>query len=211
MSSRGQFIVVEGLEGAGKSTAIQTIHDFLKPLVPEILITREPGGTQIGETLRQIIKEKQGDEIVEPRAELLLLYAARVQLVEQVIRKALARGCWVLADRFELSTYAYQGGGRGLDLAFIARLSSFCLQGFKPDLTVFLDLSPEQGLERVKTRGAADRIEQESLDFFNRVHAVYQKMTQNTNSVVTIDASQPLDTVQNAIIHQLSDYMEHNG
>ena len=202
----GRFIVIEGLEGAGKSTAIQTIKHYLEPQVPELLLTREPGGTRVGEAIRHLIKEEVQDEVLEARAELLLLYAARVQLVEQIIRPALKRGCWVLADRFELSTFAYQGGGRGLEMEMINHISTFCLQQFKPDLIFFLDLSPEQGLTRVKQRGTSDRIEQEAVSFFHRVYQVYLEQINQMDNVVKIDASQSLDRVQKEIMNQLQKF-----
>lgn len=211
MTNRGRFIVVEGLEGAGKSTAIQTIKQYIEGLVPEILLTREPGGTRVGETIRQLIKERIEDEIIDPRCELLLLYAARVQLVEQVIRPALAKGSWVIADRFELSSFAYQGGGRNLDMKMIGNLSAFCLQEFKPDLILYLDLSPEQGLHRVKIRGETDRMEQETLSFFTRVHEAYHKMIKTMGNVVCIDASQPIEIVQESILTQLKAFVSHHA
>ena len=124
MTKHGQFIVVEGLEGAGKSTAINTIKAVLNQHHYAVLETREPGGTGIGEVIRGLIKEKSLTETLEARSELLLFYAARVQLIEQVIRPTLEKGTWVLADRFELSTFAYQGAGRGLDINFIQQLDS---------------------------------------------------------------------------------------
>jgi dTMP kinase len=207
MMKRGRFIVVEGLEGAGKSTAIQTIKHYLQDFVPEIVLTREPGGTRVGEVVRQLIKENIAGEMLKPHSELLLLYAARVQLVEQIIRPALARGCWVLADRFELSTFAYQGGGRRLDMHIISNLSALCLQGFKPDLILFLDIDPEQGLFRVKNRGATDRIEQESLAFFRRVAKTYQQMIQTMDNVIRIDARQPIELVQESVLTQLKIFL----
>jgi dTMP kinase len=206
MTERGRFIVVEGLEGAGKTTAIQTIKQYFARLVPEILLTREPGGTRVGEAIRQLIKENIEGETLDPRSELLLLYAARTQLVEKVIRPALNRGCWVLADRFELSTFAYQGGGRNLEMKMIADLSEFCLQNFKPDLILFLDLSPEHGLFRVSQRGERDRIEQETLSFFTRVYKTYQQMIQTMDNVISIDASQPIEAVQESILAHLKTY-----
>ncbi|KTC92910.1 dTMP kinase [Legionella drozanskii] len=211
MTERGRFIVVEGLEGAGKSTAIQTIKHYLQDVVPDILLTREPGGTRIGEAVRHLIKEKVEGEVLDPRSELLLLYAARVQLVEQIIRPTLNRGCWVLADRFEWSTFAYQGGGRGLDREIITQLSTFCLDNFKPDLIIYLDLSPEQGLHRVKKRGASDRIEQESLAFFTQIRNSYLRLIQTTDNVISVDASQPLKTVQELIKTQLKAYLLDNA
>lgn len=204
---QGRFIVVEGLEGAGKSTALDTIAQVLKPQVKALILTREPGGTSVGEGIRRIIKEVRPNEPMDARAELLLFYAARVQLMEQVIRPALARGTWVLADRFELSTYAYQGGGRQLDESMIAHLSAFCLNQFTPDLTLFLDISPEKGMRRAKRRGALDRIEHEESSFFTAVYDSYHRHLKNTKHVIMIDASQPLKTVQSAIREALEAYL----
>jgi dTMP kinase len=205
---QGRFLVVEGLEGAGKSTALDTIAQYLRPKVPELIITREPGGTLAGEVIRTLLKEPS-DQTLDPRAELLLFYAARIQLLQHIIFPALARGAWVLTDRFELSSFAYQGGGRQLDRTFIQHLSQFCLQGFRPDLTIFLDISPELGLERAASRGNIDRIEQESIDFFHAVHAQYQHELQHYSDIKIIDASQPLSTVQQAIRHALTEYLHH--
>lgn len=210
---RGQFIVVEGLEGAGKSTALDTIKQILAVRTPELILTREPGGTRVGEVLRGLIKESTPGEALDPRAELLLFYAARVQLLERVIRPALNRGAWVLADRFELSTFAYQGGGRKLDETMISHLSSFCVGDLVPDLTLFLDVSPELGLKRAGLRGAMDRIEQESLVFFRDVHDAYHRHIQTMPDVVVIDASLPLDEVRQsittAIEHHLASHAKH--
>lgn len=204
---KGHFIVIEGLEGAGKSTALTVVKEFLADKVTEIITTREPGGTQVGEMVRQILKLSLPNEPLEARSELLLLYAARVQLLERVILPALQRGCWVIADRFELSTWAYQGGGRKLDHKMIAHLSTFCLNGFKPDLVLFLDISPEVGIERIHFRGGqSDRIEQESLSFFNDVYEGYQKSIINLDNVVKIDAKQPLGGVQQQIHAALHHY-----
>ena len=207
-SKLGHFIVVEGLEGAGKSTALSTIKRFLIERVPELITTREPGGTRVGEAARQLIKEIA--EPLDARTELLLLYASRVQLIEQVIRPALNRGCWVLGDRFELSTWAYQGGGRKLDPEMIAHLSSFCVKHIKPDLIIFLDISPEQGLKRALKRGKVDRIEQESLAFFTDVFNSYHHHIKTMPNVVRIDASKPLVVVQDSIRSVLEKYMRHH-
>jgi dTMP kinase len=209
MAERGHFIVLEGLEGAGKSTAISTIEIFLKPRVSELIVTREPGGTQSGESIRQILKTYRPNEPLEPYAELLLFYAARVQLLEQVILPALERGAWVLADRFELSTFAYQGGGRKIDLHFIEKLSTYCLRGLQPDLTLYLDLNPEIGLQRALLRGKMDRIESESVDFFERVGQSYHDNLVRYKSVKVIDASKPLDEVQTLVEVALKQYMDN--
>lgn len=208
MPNRGHLIAVEGLEGAGKSTALHTIKCFLTERVPSLITTREPGGTRVGEVIRKLIKEPSS-ELLDSRAELLLLYAARIQLVEQVIRPALREGNWVLADRFELSTFAYQGGGRKLSQDSIAQLSSFCLNDFKPDLILFLDISPETGLQRARKRGKSDRIEQEALSFFKDVYDCYHQCIKDMDNVVVIDASQPLDDVQQDICTKLNHYMSN--
>ncbi|STX28963.1 dTMP kinase [Legionella beliardensis] len=207
----GRFIVVEGLEGAGKTTAIETIKHYLHDKVNNVIITREPGGTYIAEKLRALIKETIPNEPLDERSELLMLYAARVQLLEQVIRPALARGDWVIADRFELSTYAYQGGGRGINQTILDTLSAFCLSGLKPDLTIFLDISPELGLKRADNRGKLDRIEQESLAFFNRVYDAYHNKLNNTTGAKLIDASLPLDQVQQAICLHLEAFLNEHA
>jgi len=211
MLNKGHFIVVEGLEGAGKSTALSTIQNYLRAYTKELIITREPGGTHVGETARRLLKESLPSEPLDARTELLLLYASRVQLLEQVIRPALTRGCWVLGDRFELSTWAYQGGGRKLDGDLISHLSSFCLQGFKPDLIIFLDISPEQGLKRALRRGKADRIEQESLAFFKEVHMSYHEHIKTMENVMVIDASQPLQRVKESICEALDVYIHKHS
>lgn len=211
MIKRGHFIVVEGLEGAGKSTALQTLNHYLQTVAPEVVLVREPGGTRVGEVIRTILKENSPEEALDPRAELLLFYAARVQLLEQIIYPALERGAWVLADRFEWSTFAYQGAGRKLDQSTIANLSQFCLNGFKPDLIVFLDIHPQVGLERARQRSEADRIEQESLDFFMDVYQSYHQLLQASDEAVCIDALQPLDTVQAAILAALKTFVAQHA
>lgn len=207
-SLTGKLIVIEGLEGAGKSTAINTVIELLREKHIQTLTTREPGGTAIGEILRDLIKNPEYRDVLDDRSELLLLYAARVQLLEEVIKPALRRGIWIIADRFELSTRAYQGGGRRLDQELIEQLSSFALKGFKPDLTLYLDITPEEGMKRVKSRGEFDRIEQQSIDFFHRVHESYRHHVGMSSNTVTIDARQPLSKVQQAIQKAIDEFIE---
>ena len=209
MSNRGQFIVVEGLEGAGKSTALHIIQQILDDHGLPHITSREPGGTRVGEMARCLIKETLPNEPLDPRAELLLIYAARVQLVERVIRPALAKGTWVLLDRFELSTFAYQGGGRKLDEKMIRHLSEFCIADMQPDLILFLDVPPQQGLQRIQIRGEIDRIEQEALTFFNDVNDAYHQHIKTMNNVRVIDASQPQPVVQTQIVDALKYYLMH--
>ena len=204
----GKLIVIEGLEGAGKSTAVNTVVELLYQADIKTLTTREPGGTELGETLRSILKNSDYKNILDDKSELLLMYTARIQLLEEVIKPALNRGCWVIADRFELSTIAYQGGGRGLSHSMIKHLSEFCLNGFKPDLTLYLDLQPEQGIKRAQLRGQFDRIEQQDIDFFHKVHQTYMSHVQGQPDVVIIDAALPLAEVQEQIKKALHHYIE---
>lgn len=203
---KGKFIVVEGLEGAGKTTAMQIIREFFDSKTQSLVLTREPGGTRVGELVRSMIIEEIPGESLDNCAELLLLYAARVQHVNQIIKPALQEGDWVLSDRFELSTIAYQGGGRGIDLSLIYKISDICLQGFAPDLTFFLDIKPEDGLHRVSQRGKSDRIESESLDFFHKVYQTYHQAIAKMQGIIVIDASQPLHIVQKSIIAHLEQF-----
>lgn len=207
---KGRFIVVEGLEGSGKTTAITTIKRCLAPFVPELILTREPGGTHVGEVVRTLIKEQVPGEPLDARAELLLFYAARVQLRQQVIEPALQRGAWVLADRFEMSTFAYQGGGRHLDDGMLGHLSHFCLDGLQPDLILFLDVSPEVGLERAQKRGKLDRMEQESLSFFTDVHAAYHRQLATLPQAVVIDGTRSLAAVQHQIRATIERFIRDN-
>lgn len=205
-SNNAAFIVVEGLEGAGKTTAIACIERYLLTNAKTVLLTREPGGTRIGESLRSIIKEK-ANGAMDARTELLILYAARMQLIAEMIQPALARGQWVVSDRYELSTYAYQGGGRGIDTSIIDTLSTLCVSDCKPHLTFFLDIRPELGLSRVRARGSLDRMEQESSEFFERVYDAYHTHLAGRDNVCIIDASQPVHVVQESIVKALDAFV----
>ena len=196
MTATAKFIVVEGLEGAGKSTAISHIQRYLQQLGKEVICTREPGGTPLAESLRSLVKQVQTTETVAPQTELLLMYAARMQLVSNVIKPALAQGKWVLADRHDMSSRAYQGGGRQLDEQFINQLRQAVLGDLRPDLTLYLDIDPAIGLERARQRGELDRIEQEQLAFFQRTRQKYLQIAASEANIVVIDASQPIASVQ---------------
>ncbi|HAZ54776.1 MAG TPA: dTMP kinase [Franconibacter helveticus] len=200
MSSK--YIVIEGLEGAGKTTARNIVVETLGELgVTEIIFTREPGGTILAEKLRSLILDIKsvGDEVITDKAELLMFYAARVQLVETVIKPALARGAWVIGDRHDLSTQAYQGGGRGIDRHLLTTLRDAVLGDFAPDLTLYLDVDPRVGLERARARGELDRIEQESFEFFNRTRARYLELADADSRIKTINAGQTLEQVTSAV------------
>ena len=192
----GKFIVIEGLEGAGKTTAINTVARILKQHhIADLQFTREPGGTPIAEALRNIIKNGLDNEPLTDKAELLMLYAARIQLVDNVIKPALKMGKWVIGDRHDLSTQAYQGGGRQIDKVFIETLQAQVLGNFKPDLTLYLDIAPELGLMRAKSRGQLDRIEQQSLPFFERIRQRYLQLAERDNTIVIIDANKSIEEV----------------
>lgn len=199
---RSNYIVIEGLEGAGKTTARDVVVETLRDLgVNDLLFTREPGGTVLAEKLRSLVLgiKSVGDEVITDKAEVLMFYAARVQLVETVIKPALAGGQWVIGDRHDLSTQAYQGGGRGIDRTMLATLRDAVLGDFRPNLTLYLDVTPEVGLKRARARGDLDRIEQESLNFFNRTRARYLELAAADDSIITVDATQPLEKVMSDI------------
>lgn len=173
----GVFITFEGGEGAGKTTHIRFLADALRGHGREVLCLREPGGTSIGEQVREVLLSTDNDEMA-PEAELLLYEAARAQLVKQVVQPALARGCVVLCDRFTDSTRAYQGAGRGLDESFIERASAFACQGIAPDRTILLSTggTATDGLLRATHRGATDRLEGAGLEFHMRVNDAFQRI-----------------------------------
>lgn len=196
MTQAAKFIVVEGLEGAGKSTAMAHITSWLTQRGIPPVCTREPGGTPLAETLRDLVKQVRDNEQVAPETELLLMYAARMQLISNVIKPALAQGRWVLADRHDMSSRAYQGGGRGLSDKLINPLRAMVLGSLQPDLTLYLDIDPVIGLERARSRGALDRIEQEQLAFFQRTRAKYLHIAATEANIVVIDANQSIVQVQ---------------
>jgi len=171
---KGKFITFEGPEGSGKSTHIRLLAGFLKEHGYDVLLTREPGGTPIGEAIRGLLQHNEAGEEPSARTEVLLFLASRAQHVDQLIRPALERGVWVLCDRFDDSTFAYQGFGRKFDLTELRAVNHFATQGLKPDLTLLLDVSPETSRERLQARQSQtstspDRIERESDAFHVRL------------------------------------------
>jgi len=203
--ARGFFLTLEGGEGAGKSTNLRFVQSCLEAAGKPVLMTREPGGTALGEALRAVLLNADQSP-VEPLAELLMMFAARAQHVEEVIKPALAEGYWVVCDRFTDATYAYQGGGRGLPKTSIAALETMVQGELRPDLTILLDLPVAVGMQRAGERDAApDRIERESQDFFERVRAAYRERAQQfPQRYCMVDASQDLPAVQ-ASIHAALD------
>ncbi|MGR5556457.1 dTMP kinase [Vibrio fortis] len=207
--NQSKFITVEGLEGAGKSTAINAILATLKESgVAEVVNTREPGGTVLAEKMRSLIKEEHEGEKLQDMTELLLMYAARVQLVENVIKPALAEGKWVLGDRHDMSSQAYQGGGRQIDRKTMTSLKETTLGDFKPDLTLYLDLDPRVGLERARGRGELDRIEKMDISFFDRTRERYLEIAEQDESVLVINADQEIEQVAADIKRALTTWLE---
>ena len=191
----GQFVTIEGAEGVGKSTNIAYIGELLDVAGIEYIATREPGGTPLAERIRHLLLDK-AEQNVDPLAELLLMFAARRQHLQELIWPALARGQWVICDRFTDSTYAYQGAGRGLDLTVINGLEQLCLGDFRPDLTLILDLPIEAGMARAAERGELDRFESEDIAFFQRVRQGFLDRAATADRYRVIDASQSLAQVQ---------------
>lgn len=207
--NQSKFITVEGLEGAGKSTAINAILTTLKESgIAEVVNTREPGGTVLAEKMRSLVKEEHEGEKLQDMTELLLMYAARVQLVENVIKPALAEGKWVLGDRHDMSSQAYQGGGRQIDSKTMTSLKETTLGDFKPDLTLYLDLDPRVGLERARGRGELDRIEKMDISFFDRTRERYLEIAEQDESVLVINAEQEIEQVAADIKQALTTWLE---
>lgn len=209
---RGSFITLEGIEGAGKSTVARSVCAWLQRHSMSATLTREPGGTPLAERVRQIVLER-GEERLSAVTETLLMFAARSIHLDNLIRPALERGDWVVCDRFTDATRAYQGGGRGLDPAWIDSLATQVQGGLKPDVTLLLDLPVAMGLERARSRraGAADRFEAEAQAFFERVRAAYLELARREpQRVHVIDASAPLEAVEQQVIAVL-ERLPHSG
>jgi dTMP kinase len=207
MQSRGLFLTVEGGEGVGKSTNIKYMAETLEGKGVDLVVTREPGGTKLAESIRQILVQVE-DETVGNLTELLLMFAARAQHIEQVIEPALAAGKWVLCDRFTDATYAYQCGGRGLNRKTVSQLEQLVQGELRPDYTLLLDAPIETGMERARVRGQLDRFERENQDFFQRVRDTYLDMArQSSGRYHVIDASLPLPEVQKSVAEICQDLL----
>ena len=206
----GLFVTLEGPEGAGKSTNLEYLAARLREQGADVVLTREPGGTALGERIRALLLDPS-DEPMAADAELLLVFAARAQHLERVIRPALARGALVLCDRFTDATYAYQGGGRGLPVQRIAELERFVQGDLRPDLTLVFDLPIDVGLARAAARGRLDRFEQESRGFFTAVREAYlRRAASDSARYRVIDAAQPLAQVQAFLERLIPEMLERS-
>jgi dTMP kinase len=198
-----KFITFEGIDGAGKSTHLAWFADVLRQRGHDVVVTREPGGTPLGEQLRGILLNQP----MSIGTEALLMFAARLEHIEQIIKPALQAGKWVISDRFSDASFAYQGGGRGLDWDKLSQLEQWVHPDLQPDLTLFFDVPVEVARQRLRMSDRAgsnnislDRFEQEQADFFERVRAGYhQRVQQNPHRYVVIDAAQPLDKVKSKL------------
>ena len=200
MQRRGLFITVEGGEGVGKSTNMAFLETHLTERGVALEVTREPGGTRLGEDIRELLLAPRG-EAVDPMSELLMIFAALALHISERIEPALAAGKWVLCDRFTDATYAYQSGGRGLDAGAVRALEQLVQGLLRPDYTLLLDAPVETGMQRALDRGELDRFEQEQLDFFQRVRQTYLQLAeQSSGRFRVIDASQPLEGVQQQML-----------
>lgn len=204
---KGKFITIEGVEGGGKSTSLDFVRRYLEDSGKEVVVTREPGGTALGEEIRALLLGHCHDGMAQD-TELLLMFAARAEHVAKVIRPALNAGKWVLCDRFTDATYAYQGGGRGIPAVRIAQLEEWVQGKLRPDLTLLLDLPVELGLQRAGKRSAPDRFEREKAEFFERVRQAYLDLAkQHPSRFRVIDASQSIPEVQVHIANLLGKFL----
>jgi dTMP kinase len=207
----GRLITLEGGEGAGKSTVLDAVRELLAQRGLDVVVTREPGGTPAGEAIRKVLLDPQLRGM-SAESELLLMFASRAQLVREVIQPALAAGHWVLSDRFTDASFAYQGGGRGQPHARIAELENWAAAGVKADLTLLLDLPIDQGLKRAVGRGAADRIEMENADFFERVRTAYRERAMaEPKRFRIVDASRTISDVLTQVSSAINEFLDDAG
>jgi dTMP kinase len=199
---RGRFVTFEGIDGAGKSTHLAWANDWLRGQGMRTIVTREPGGTPLGEKLRELLLQSDGR--LHPETEALLMFAARRQHVEDVIEPALARGDWVLCDRFTDASFAYQGGGHGVAADKLRALEAFTHPGLQPDLTLLFDVSAEVGKARTSRVRSPDRFEREGAQFFARVRDAYlQRLRESNGRMVRIDGARAIGDIQQEVGERL--------
>ncbi len=203
---RGHFITMEGTEGVGKTTNLEHVSKLVRAAGYDVVTTREPGGTPLAEDIRDLLL-KAREEAMNPMAELLLMFAARAQHIEQIIEPALANGCWVICDRFTDATYAYQGGGRHVDAAAIAALEDLVQGDMRPDLTLYLDVPIDVAAARITGRNH-DRFEREQRVFFENVRAAYLARARDSERIRVVDASVELAQVQKAISTIVREFLQ---
>jgi dTMP kinase len=200
---RGRFITLEGGEGVGKTSALTCLTQAIESQGIDLVVTREPGGTALGERLRGLLL---GPEAICAEAELMMMFAARIQHVREVIEPALQAGRWVLSDRFLDASYAYQGGGRQVAIDAIRLLESLAVAGLEPDLTLLLDAPVEIGLRRVQERGPSDRFESAGREFLERVRRAYlERAREFPDRIVVVDAARPVDVVRQDLVARLNE------
>lgn len=205
-----RFITVEGIEGAGKSTIMKTLHKVLGQRGIDHVLTREPGGTPLAESIRQNLLHTEG-EVVHESTELLLMFASRAQHVHELILPSLEMGRWVVSDRFSDASYAYQGGGRGMSPEWIAHLEMIAHPNLRPDLTILLDIDPSLGMKRIASRHAHDRIENENLQFFRKVREAYlDRAKHSPERFVVIDANRVLSKVKHDTIDLMNKWIDQH-
>lgn len=210
MTTPGKFITVEGIEGVGKSTNMDFVENILATQGSAVVRSREPGGTPLAERIRELLLQ-DGNETISMTTELLLFFAARALNVDNLIRPALARGDWVLCDRFTDASRAYQGAGRGVDRQRIETLADWVQEDLRPDLTLLLDAPVELGMKRASRRGEADRMESERFSFYERVRTAYLELAHaDPERIVIIDASCDLGGVQTQILRALGPLLSNN-
>ena len=209
---KGKFITIEGGDGAGKSTQIPFLETLIRSHGHELQVTREPGGTELGECLREILLNFSSGKMCD-EAELMLMFAARKQHLSEVIVPALDAGTWVLCDRFTDATYAYQGGGRGIDTGRIEILEKWVQQDLQPDLTLLLDVPVNIGLGRIGKRGeSSDRFEQQKIEFKELVREAYlDRVRRFSHRMKRIDAAQDLDVVQLRIVEEFNAFLDNSN
>ena len=203
---RGKFITLEGIEGSGKSTSLDTISKILETLDIEFIITKEPGGGPLGKDLRKILLDKKTS--ISPEVELLLMMADRKNHIDNIVEPSLEKGVWVISDRYLDSSYAYQGGGRQIDTSKIDLLTEL-LKLPTPDLTILFDLSPEIALQRAKNRSELDRFESEPIDFHQRIREAYLNLANdNVERYVVIDAAKDIQKVKDQVQKKVNQFIE---
>jgi dTMP kinase len=206
--TRGLFITLEGVEGGGKSSNIPFIEKLLDKTGTEVVVTREPGGTKLGENIRNLLLNPDPEIMIHPESELLLMFAARAQHFHQVILPALKAGKTVLCDRFTDASFAYQGAGRGIPIGKIAQLQTWLQGELRPDLTLIFDIDVEAGLARANSRGNPDRFEQEKIDFFQRVRNYYLERAPMRERYRIIDASGDIASVQSQLEKVITTFLQ---